>query len=126
MTIREPRVFEVISEGSDRAEAFCTDVLEPAADHFAGENFQDSELERIGNERSFFFPGDCTAYVEFDAFKTSYNEDEDRWNVNFVLTCVLRRPKLPDEYWPEQGAEQEDGDAEIWGPVVEDDDDEIG
>lgn len=128
--------YEVITEGSDGAERLCQMLLEPAADHFAGEYFRGSEQDKVGIERTWHLDDGRVVNLSFWAFKMDGDEDP---GVAYEISASVSRPRDEKMWWPEiywgnpendeyseYDDEEEGGVATIGGEVDEDEDEEAG
>lgn len=95
------RYHETVTVGSDKAEAFVGNILEPAADAFAGESFMGSDANMVEQERTLHYDDDIIVYMAFCARKMGPTPEGDRLHHSYNLTVTMQRMWKEPDYWPE-------------------------
>lgn len=97
------RNIELIIDNSDQAARLTNELLFPAADFFAGENFASSDIAEIEQERTISHADGMTSHVAFTATKVESPEDLEEGEqspVNFIITLTIRQPYTDGMFWP--------------------------
>jgi hypothetical protein len=97
------RSHEFITDESDLAKRLCTQLLEPAADHFARERFALSDKSKITAQVTYDYDDDVEISIEFSALRLEDSEDLDEGEESLVcydMTISTKRPYREGMYWP--------------------------
>jgi hypothetical protein len=103
------RSYEVLTDGSNKTEMFCQQVLEPVANLIAGEEFRSSSQWETGSERSWSFEDNVCVTISFSVQKTT--QTYKRVPLLYELEVSVSRPRKPADWWPEVDDEDEDIDT---------------
>ncbi len=100
------RSYEVLTEGSNKTEMFCQQVLEPAANFVAGEEFRRSAQCEASFERQWKFEDNTCTTISFSAEKT----DQTYRHVPLVykVEVSISRPRTPEDWWPPKDEDEEE------------------
>ncbi len=97
------RYIQTVGEHSIQAERLCAELLEPAADFFAGACFVESDLDEVVQERTLTHQNGRISYIAFTAVKLDDPEDLDDDELSalgFQLTLTEEAPYVEGMYWP--------------------------
>lgn len=92
------RNYEVVTDGSNKAEQLCRQYFEPVADFFTGESFKESDSVGVKQERTTTLANGNEVELVFEAIKihTINNTNFTQYNVSFTVSS----PFNGVFYWP--------------------------
>lgn len=92
------RNYETITDESIEANNLCRNILEVAADVFAGERFRDSDMFAVNQTRRIEYADDMECSISFEASK--FEDEAGAVTISYDIEVSASRPFDESFYWP--------------------------